>query len=520
MQIITFMRTLVLGNNTQDTDDQVTELATKGNTINHGLIDTVDQDCSQQGYYHTTLLDLAPGEIMKIVHKFDEVKVLDQPAESWESQKPRLSTYKLIATLEKQSNRLGIKVYGKDNDSFVDMEYWTNLFKQNRSFCAYPWIVHSQDKNDGTKLNLCARSSYEVADVKGIRGNWQTDPKYTKIRENMKRGIKLPKTCRVCYKYEDHGMTGYRTHDSLDWIARLSLKNIKDFDKITNPYYYELRLSNKCNLMCRMCTPLHSHLLIPEFKENPGLVNSNQWYSEDQSFTDTSVIDVENLTKKHTVYLTGGEPTIMHEVYAFMRKCIDLEKTDFHFTIGTNAQRLNPLFMNLASKFSNMHFSISIDGYGKVNDYVRWKSDFDTIISNCHRLVNQGHQITWNHVPTIWGIHRTHELFEYVSEHFPKVPLYLQYNRVDITCAFKSPLIEETLKSMERCKKTILYSSDGKDCTSGIDAFYDHYLRYKVNKDDLQKFFTWNDLMDKARNISMSDYIPELDACRTMLEVN
>jgi hypothetical protein len=73
---------------------------------------------------------------------------------------------------------------------------------------------------------------------------------------------------------------------------------------------------------------------------------------------------------------------------------------------------------------------------------------------------------------------------------------------------------------MEQCKKTILYSSDGKDCTSGIDAFYDHYLRYKFNKDDLKKFFTWNDLMDKGRNISMVDYIPELDACRNMLEEN
>ena len=132
------MRTLVLGNNTSDTDNQVTGLATKANTINHGLIETVDQDCSQHGFYHTTLLDLAPGEIMNIVHKFDEVMVLDQPADSWEHQKPRLSTYKLITALERQSNRLGIKVHGTDNDSFVDMKYWTDLFKSNRSFCAYP----------------------------------------------------------------------------------------------------------------------------------------------------------------------------------------------------------------------------------------------------------------------------------------------------------------------------------------------------------------------------------------------
>ena len=124
------MRILVLGNNTSDTDDQVTELAEKANAINQGLIETIDKDFSQHGYYHTTLIDLAPGEIMNIIHKFDEVMVLDQPADSWDSQKTRLSTYKLITTLERQSNSLGIKVYGKDNDNFVDMKYWTDLLHQ------------------------------------------------------------------------------------------------------------------------------------------------------------------------------------------------------------------------------------------------------------------------------------------------------------------------------------------------------------------------------------------------------
>jgi hypothetical protein len=66
-------------------------------------------------------------------------------------------------------------------------------------------------------------------------------------------------------------------------------------------------------------------------------------------------------------------------------------------------------------------------------------------------------------------------------------------------------------------KKHLEAWSDGKDCTSGIDSFYEHYLNYKINNDDLKKFFTWNDAMDKARNISMSDYIPELDVCRKLI---
>ena len=507
---------LVLGNITPDTDEQVSALAIRNNTTNHGLIENLDKDLSQHGYYHTSMVDLAPGEVMNIIHNFNEVIMLDQPEESWESQKTRLTTHKLVSYLQKQSNKLGIRVTGKDNKNAVDIEYWTELFKTNKSFCAMPWIIHSQSHDNSQTLSLCAASSKDVQLVKDLK-DWQTDPEFTKIRESMKRGEKLPSHCRICYKYEDRGLTGYRTHDSLDWISRLGLKTIEDFDKITSPYLYNIRLSNKCNLMCRMCTPKHSHLLQREFNQHPELVNPTQKFNVDQSWSDTSVIDVASLTDKHTVYLTGGEPTVMRDVYAFMRKCIEMKKTDFYFTMGTNAQSLNPVFLALARNFTNLHFSVSIDGYGVVNDYIRWKSDFDTIISNCHKLIDQGHQIAWNHVPTIWGIHRTHELFEYVSEHFSAVPLYLQYNRVGITCSFKSPLIEETLRSMERCKETAVYWSDGKDCTSGIDSFYEHYLNYKINNDDLKKFFTWNDAMDKARNISMSDYIPELDVCRKLI---
>ena len=62
--------------------------------------------------------------------------------------------------------------------------------------------------------------------------------------------------------------------------------------------------------------------------------------------------------------------------------------------------------------------------------------------------------------------------------------------------------------------ETSLYYSDGKDCKSGIDSFYEHYQTFKCDPEQLEKFFRWNDLMDNARNIELKDYIPELDACR------
>ena len=113
----------------------------------------------------------------------------------------------------------------------------------------------------------------------------------------MLRGERMPENCSVCYEYEDYGMDSYRIHDSLDFIAQLGIRNVKDLEQIDNPYYYEIRSSNKCNLMCRMCTPLYSHLLKKEFEENPDLVTDQQFWRDNYEYSNKlKTIDVKTLT--------------------------------------------------------------------------------------------------------------------------------------------------------------------------------------------------------------------------------
>ena len=61
--------------------------------------------------------------------------------------------------------------------------------------------------------------------------------------------------------YEENGIESYRQFETKEWITKLGITAIEDLDQISQPYYYELRLSNKCNLMCRGCKPQFSHLI-------------------------------------------------------------------------------------------------------------------------------------------------------------------------------------------------------------------------------------------------------------------
>lgn len=222
--------------------------------------------------------------------------------------------------------------------------------------------------------------------------------------------------------------------------------------------------------------------------------------------------------EKSRVYLTGGEPTIISDVYTFMQQCIDAKKTDYHLTMCTNGMKISNKFLGLADQFCNMNFSFSLDGFGHVNDYWRSGSEWNTIINNAHLLESHGHSISINTVPGIYNVTNLHLLFEFLDKEFPKSTIYLQINHLGPQSAFNHPFPELVLESMERCKKTKIYYSDGKSNKSCIDSIHAHYSKNPVcDLSLLQEFFLYNDRLDEIRGVKLKDFIPELDSARGLL---
>jgi hypothetical protein len=205
----------------------------------------------------------------------------------------------------------------------------------------------------------------------------------------------------------------------------------------------------------------------------------------------------------------------MREVYDWMQKCIDQNKTDFDFTLGTNGQRINKKFLNLTKHFTNLNFSVSLDGYGIVNDYWRWGSKFQTVIENMHILEKQGHNININCVPGIYNVTNLHLLLEFLDREFPATTIYMQINYFALQSAYNHPNAKLVLESMDRCRQTSVYFSHGKSCKTTIDSLYTHYSNDPTcDLKSLKEFFEYNDKLDQARNVRLADYIPELEDCR------
>jgi len=215
------------------------------------------------------------------------------------------------------------------------------------------------------------------------------------------------------------------------------------------------------------------------------------------------------------VYFQGGEPTIMPEVLDFMKQCIAKNKTDFFLTMCTNGVKLSEEFLDVISNFSNTNFSISLDGYSKINDYWRSGSNWNKVIKNVHRLQSQGHAISVNTVPGIYNVTNLHLLFEFLDREFEFTSIYLQVNILPWQSALNHPLKEMVIESMMKCMQTSVYHSNGKSCKSGIDSIYNHYINDPVcDIKNLRDFFLYNDQLDLARGTKLIDFIPELEHAR------
>jgi sulfatase maturation enzyme AslB (radical SAM superfamily) len=500
---------LFLGNNDESTDHIVSDLARQHDVQNYGLITDPAFSPDRLGYYHTTVVDIPWGELTQLGLKFDSIIMLDQPQDQWSHWKCMQATCKVMTRLEE----LGKHTVFRQNANIQKILYWIDLvYNKNQSMCIYPWINLN---NDGENLKLCSRDRGAVTTIDQLK-DWKNNPDYNRIRQSMLDGHRLPEHCRICYEYEDRGMESYRQFETIDWITQLDIENIDALSNIDHPYFYEVHTGNHCNIKCRGCQPSFSEPIGRELKKfkisTPTPVEWNpSFYSIDR-------IDIDSLDKKSSVYFQGGEPTIMPEVREFMQKCIAKNRTDFFLTFCTNGVNISQEFVDLISHFTNINFSFSLDGYGAVNDYWRWGSRWDRVISNAHRMRSLGHSVSINTVPGIYNVTNMHLLFEFLDREFPFAAIYMQVNYLPWQSCYNHPLKELVIESMLRCQQTSIYHSNGKSCKTSIDSIYNHYINDPIcDMEQLKNFFDYNDQLDRARKSKLADYIPELEQARSYI---
>ena len=507
------MRVMCLGDNSSHHawGHRLTEkLSTEQNSTFRGMVPT-DISKIQDGHYHIGPVAMPPKDIIDSSKHFDRVILLDQDQDKFSNHRIFLAMFKLVNDLKDA----GIDVEIMNPDNMEYLYYWTDLFEKNKSICVYPWLLMHDGYGEHT--SLCGRSHTPVAKIKDLK-NWETNKEYNKIRSSMLQGIRT-KNCISCHEYEDKGIRDQRWNYSFDWIARLKLKHIDDLKKIKKPVYYEIRPSSKCNSMCRMCSSTYSHLIEKENesiddKEFLSLISNSKPFKMNSTF---DRVDIDSIKR---IYVAGGDPSVMSSVYRFMEKCIENKKTDFTFNMQTNSVNIKPKFYELCKQFTNMCISTSVDGVGKINEYVRWKTIDHKQKANIHKFYEQGNKVHIISVISIYNVATLGETMEMFDRDFPYAPIQLQW------AGFKNGLLDPynhpnrklVFESMKKAKKTKCYWHNESGTTNIVNNLYDFFgdptNSDTFDREKLRQFFKYNDVLDKSRGSKLADYIPDLEECR------
>lgn len=397
----------------------------------------------------------------------------------------------------------------------------------NSSFCSLAWVGVTTDP-DGT-LRPCCVSGDRILKDDGTPYNIGVDKLetiynsnyYKRLRHDMLKGTKIS-GCDTCYNNENIGRESRRL---------INNEVFKDqvFDKTTsdiNVQYLDLRLGNQCNLKCRMCSPMNSSMIEDEFKNNYDPVLDKAYLKSNMVLRDwyeTTIFDDNinsHLPNLKTLYMTGGEPTLIKKNYDIMQRLIDCGRNEkITLIINTNMTNSNPKFYQLLKQFKKVVIQMSIDAVDDLATYIRHPSDFKVVDSTIKELLSIGDNISLVAGPVIQilNLNRLVELFDYL-ESFNR-----QSNKlvIDIRPGFVFMPEHNNIQYLPKQYKIDCYRKiymwmmnnskyQSMQFRNTINALKNKCYDDGFDSDKLKNFLEFNTALDRIRNTSLEKANPEL----------
>ena len=298
------------------------------------------------------------------------------------------------------------------------------------SWCPLPWS-HISIKGNGA-YRLCCHSNTSknqgiLRDKEGNmlhigKTNWDeviNSDTMKSVRKNMLAG-KWSSECVRCQKEFNSGMKSRNIHErSLlaeniepeHYPGYLKAKaltqsdgtiSVKDFPVS----FLDIRFGNLCNLKCAMCSPTDSSAWYKEHNaiwgryfedsgENVTLkrnldgkitIGKKDIFNWSDNYTLWSQLE-KHIDQFRRIHIVGGEPLLIKAYYKFLKKCIEsgiANKLIIEF--NSNITHIPTQALKLWKQFKRIHIGISLDGFGQVNDFIRYPSRWGQLEKNIQQL--------------------------------------------------------------------------------------------------------------------------------------
>jgi MoaA/NifB/PqqE/SkfB family radical SAM enzyme len=244
-----------------------------------------------------------------------------------------------------------------------------------------------------------------------------------KKRKEMLEGER-PDECNYCWNVEDNSNSfSDRVFKSSEpWSEPYfeEIKNLK-WDDDYNPKYVEVSFSNICNFKCAYCGPQFSSKWVEEIREH-GEYNVSWGYNSLKQMEGEGTIPIPHYKENpyvdafwkwwpdlynslDTFRITGGEPLMSKDTWKVLDYIIDNENpnTNLKLSINSNLGVPDDMIDKLIEKLTiiidenrvkELIIFTSCDAYGKDSEYVRFGLNFDKLITNVEKILEQLPKVT------------------------------------------------------------------------------------------------------------------------------
>ncbi len=268
------------------------------------------------------------------------------------------------------------------------------------TFCPVPWTGFIKNPNGDVKncvLSDQVLGNINDTDIEDIlHGTINTEIKQCMNADQQHPG------CSNCYRLEQNttGIKNIRS-DRYYYLKALSSVPYSEYDTMeTKLNTVDMRWRNTCNLACVYCDSSLSSTWAKELNE-PIRV-------DEQQLAKTKEYVLANAPNLKNVYLAGGEPLLMKENSEL------LDRLDPNCTVRINTNLTNikgPVFKR-ASKFKNVHWTVSFETLDAEFEYIRYGANWKTFLENLDALKQLNHIISFN---MLWFVLNPYSIFDCVD---------------------------------------------------------------------------------------------------------
>ena len=285
------------------------------------------------------------------------------------------------------------------------------------TLCMAPW-THTY-LSPQTERRLCcasrepAQSFQQYIDTSAGTGryipvtlaeHWNSDHMRS-VRRRMMAGETLPE-CEVCndkllntdvYRSYFNQLFGHKYKQVVDETDDTGHTTMQ-------PVSWDYRFSNLCNFKCRMCGDMLSSAWESEQRQH-NMINwadpKNNWMKPEikdqiEEFQNTQIeAEFAAAVEDHRieeVYWVGGEPLMYEQHWRYMQRIIELgDGPNVYARYNTNLSRIRyrgiDLYSDILCRLRDWQICASIDGTGRIGEYIRTGLDYTDWLENFKRGV-------------------------------------------------------------------------------------------------------------------------------------